>query len=586
MNILKGRINIAAFLTTYDLGYIEYQHRKEINMHMKKQIKSKTCLLLAVTIILGLVAGCGKVEMNSGNTTESLSKYEPIISESKTESTKESKQAEDVVNEVVPEKSETAKAEIPERVADDAYYQLLDTTIQLDAENVQRIDEEIRQIKVDYEHSDLYEIEAAWKEYEKIQYVKYGEPKLIKNRKVDTNELYNLILQNSKEFVANNEFTYYDRDIDIDLIRKAANVIAENINLRLKKNTFIDVGELDKKLSHLIVLTYTGFGSGMYDDGKNILSLNMKMIATQQKQRPEVDAFEMIAKHESNHLVQAFFRGEDENESLDYCIGFCYSFNDVDINSLNYTTIYEACSEMLVLNDYNDGREPMVYYFWIKRMESLVLTNILKDNVTPISLEELTCQHDLDLFLEQFNIADKNDKLEILTMLYALELVNDGSEEFEEKYKQKTGERLTVSKENEYKDSLEESIAITLSKQFYLNLLACMEENQVSLEDVYQLISGFESEMNLLTGYASFKDINKDFVNEYQKIQTQFFELLSQELNVPVTDLTDAYVLYRKNMKNFKKIAWIDEDKNAFLEKMFISRINQKRESVVEVYER
>lgn len=456
---------------------------------------------------------------------------------------------------------------------------------ELSTDEVNCIIDEINKISVNYEKSDMFQIDENITKYNAVATNNYeGYLDIIENNKVNYDLLYRTILNNNQKYNAENGSSHYNMDITDELLSKIVKIMADNIDKKLSNDNYIDVSELNYTLTNLKVFTYVGFGAGGVNDQDDILSINMNTIKSYQEQYPEIDPLEMTVKHECNHLIQARPQINLNNQNFSSNYGFCYKFDDNSINSLYDSWLFEAASEKLVLNDYNDGRKPLVYDYYIKALESLTLSAILQDNVSSTKIENLTFQHDLSLVFDQFGAKTDYQKQEILKMLYAFELINTDGNEFRDNYKEKYGQRFDLYAMDDYRLSLKGSVSLTLTKVFYINLLKGLENKSVSIEDVYQLISIFEDEISRITWYSSKNSYFPEFIENYQKIQMMVFEKIAEKTNLSVDEIASSYSNYHKNLGVYHEIDWLNDDKNKFLSNMFSTRRDQRKESIIEIY--
>lgn len=456
---------------------------------------------------------------------------------------------------------------------------------ELNSDEVNHIINEIKKIDVNYEKSDLFEIDENLTRYNKVIVNSYDNSLgIIENNKVNCDLLYKTVLGNNREYRNGHGSSFYNTDISDELLSRIIEIIASNIDKKLSSDNYINISELNYTLTNLKIFTYNGFGAGGVDNQEDILSIDMNTIENYRKLYPDIDPLEMTVKHECNHLIQAMPQINTNNYTFSSNYGFCYKFDDNSINSLYNSWIFEAASEKMVLNDYDDGRKPLVYDYYINALEALSLSTILLDDTTSVKIENLTFQHNLDLFLEQFGAKNDSEKKEILKMLYSFELINTNGKEFSDNYKEKYGQDLDLYAMGDYCLSLKGSVSLTLSKVFYTNLLTNMENKSVKIEDIYQLISIFEDEISRITWYSSRNDFFPEFIKNYQKIQMFLFEKIAEKTNLSTDEVVSYYNNYHKNLEVYHNISWLNADKNGFLSNMLLTRRNHRKESIIEIY--
>lgn len=456
--------------------------------------------------------------------------------------------------------------------------QLLNTSFVLADDDIDTLINNINEIRVEYKESDLFNIDNCLNDYYSLPESTYGDCVLIRDNKVDANELYNQVIDNNKQYNQEYNFGSYTSDLTEDELIKVINILSDNINKQLSINSKIDIKELDYKLKNLKIFAYQGMGSAKYNALNNMISFNFSMIDTIQKRNAGIDVLEMTVKHETNHLIQAL--PLKDNGSFDSNYGICYHFKNESVNSLYYNFLFEGSSEKTVVNDYNDNRAPLVYDYSISCIESLTLSTILNENNNYNSIENNMMQHDLDQFLNVFSISNDDEKKEILKMLYATELIYFDNDEFAKAYKQKYNTEYDYYAKNNLSNSLSESIAITLSKQFYKNLLTQINNQSVKINDIFALVSIFEDDLNKITWYSNNPQGNESLINQYQKIQIAFFNAISEKTNYSTSEIVSEYQLFHKNKVQNINISWLSQEKKSFFNKIMESRINNRGESL------
>lgn len=448
--------------------------------------------------------------------------------------------------------------------------------VHIDSSINQYIQNYIDSIETNYPYSDFYNVDQALDKYYTIYEYDSVSTGLINNNYVDSNKLYNKVLNNNKIYLDNHESNIY-ASLSNEQVMIACNIIADNINGKLSINN-IDINELDDKLYNLKILKYSSFGYGLYSSDTGIMGLNINSINSLSYKS---DVFESVVRHESNHIIQANSILEKEKEGYNTKFGPSYSWDDLEVNSLYWNWYFEGSAESLNVNDYN--KESLTYPNELKCLDTIKVATILNNNNNIYDLENLSLQSDLENLFDYFDCKSNNDKEEIIKMFYAFNIIyrsdsDSSSTDFINKYKQEYG-NLDL---NSYSNSLKGSISLTLSKQFYRNLFNEITEKDVDLDNILKIICVYENEISRFTWYSSkYSDLN-DFLDKYVKLQDEVFQTLADKTNLSLDEIRDIYENYNKNLNN--NINWLTSDKNDFYNYITSTRKNDKKDSIYNVY--
>ncbi len=434
--------------------------------------------------------------------------------------------------------------------------------------------------KVDYENSKYFQIDEALDKYKNINEYETISSNFIKDGKLEEEALKRRILDNNNQYFADRKSGRYSL-LDSTTFDKVFNALVDSINYQLARGTDIDIAQLDDNLTNLRLFRMTSPGSGMVtDDG--ILAVNLEVIATRQLEYPNVDYLRMTVIHEGNHLMQISSVKEREEEGYSKNLGIAYSWDDLKVNPLLYTWYTESSAEYLKYYQYGEGAENTSYENQVKALEMLTLTTMLKDGADETTFAKLSFQSDLNKLFTLFNCQDDTEKLEILNMMYALEICLNQPTEFTKFYKEQTSSSLDIYS---YQDSLKSSIAQTLTKRFYENLASYMKNNQISLKSIFSMISSFEVEMNRFTKYSNdyYIGSNESFINMYKEIQGEYFEILSNSLDMSIEELSTLYnSYYHDGIANVNN-ATLETTEEDFINRLLQSRQDSRKYTINEI---
>lgn len=535
--------------------------------HLKgklKVMKEKTIKRIAIFSLatLLLVSGCGldkstnKKAFNSNNAY-----YESTIMPSAP--------SQSTTNDLVDIKTSLSEEEL----------KLLEQETSLSELEYSKFISDIHSLPVEYENSEYFQMQQAFSRYENIKEYDTESSNFIKDGKVDEEALRKKVIENNNNYFANKTSGKYSL-LDNATFEKVFRALIDSINYNLQYTPNIDIAQLDDNLTNLRIFRMTTPGSGMVTDDA-IVAVNLEVIATRQSEYPNVDYLRMTVLHEGNHFVQASSVKEREQEGYSKNVGVAYAWDDLAVNPLFYTWYTESSAEHLKFYQYGDGAEITTYENQVKGLEMMTLATLPKEGVDSTSLAKISLQPNLTQLFDLFNCQTKEDQLEILNMMYAMEICYNQPAEFSKFYKEQTGKTLEIYS---YQDSLKGSIAKTLTKSFYENLATYVAKGR-SIKDIFSMISTFELEMARFTRYTNteFMDTNESFLSMYREIQEEFFSLLSKSLNRSVEEITNLYnTYYHDEISNISQ-SNLSSDGKDFINRLLQSRNSNKKRTIAEM---
>ncbi len=393
----------------------------------------------------------------------------------------------------------------------------------VDTSNLESI---IKSKRAHYQYEDLYNTKATLDKYYSIK--EYESPNnflLIdeNNYEINQNKLREVVKENNKNFFANNKKASYSELEESDF-NAIFNTVCYILNYRLKDD--IDKGQLEEKLRNLKIVQYNDSGYGALSDDNTILAINTKNIL----KNGNTTFLNMVATHETNHLVQINSATEEQEEQLyKKNLGILYNFDDENCNALNYQWLEEAAAEELMkynLDEVDAGK--IQYTNQVSALESISFSTIPKEDVDAITLSKLLCQSDLDKVFNLFNCETEEDKIEIINMFYTFETIFDT----------RFCKNNNIIQDNTYKFDNQSAMITTLTKNFYLNLVNSLKNNKESLQNIFYVIDTFETEMNKVSGGSITND-------DYYTIKNEFMNTLGQSIGV--SDITAIYSSFKGN---------------------------------------
>ena len=481
---------------------------------MKKNLKIKKAIIY-LSIIASLTSGCGKNKTNNININFNNNNYV-------------SGEYENAINN---------KNNIDNSITKSDDYNYNSNYITISNESYQQFQDYIKNYNTRYNYESYYKIDEAIAEYTKIKNQK-AEIHTHTINMLTAEELYKIVKQNNKIYLEEKkkEYTasFYNELKDADL-KKVCNIIIDTI--KHYQQNITDIDEVKCILGNLKILSKaTLSNSSVSDDDCLLINLDMintlKIKATSKDQ----DVVEDTISHEAVHLLQ---KSCEDNLKLKYRIGNSYRFDNLDVNPLFYNWFYEGAAEKLS-NNYT-GDTPLVYKYYVNYINSINLSAVL-GNHSIDEAELTTLSHNLDTLFKMFDCETSKDKREIINMMYSLNIIETDDEGFLK--------QISLSNNsNEYikiKRNIKSSVCLTMTKHFYKNLASIVKEKNVTIQDIFYLITVFESDINSHLTYVDenkYQD-NKEFFEEYLTIQNNFFGLIAGNQNLTTDEIEELYNNY------------------------------------------
>ena len=155
-------------------------------------------------------------------------------------------------------------------------------------------------------------------------------------------------------------------------------------------------------------------------------------------------------------------------------------------------------------------------------------------------------------------------------MMYTIDVLQYEREDFYDKYNPVYGEIETEDELVELQRKLKVSICETLTKKFYENLANYMVDNNMAMKDMFYVIRAFEVDINSHLDCASLEkaDTNGPFMENYLKIQNNFFQYVADSSGLSQDEVISNYSSYVPNEDN-KLLNGIDSSKKDFIVKRY-----------------
>ncbi len=501
---------------------------------------------------------------------------------------------------IVEEKSDYEQAlddllnNYDESKVDEYYQSIINSKLQLTAEQRNALVSSIESVEPEYAYSDIYDVESAYNRYQQVNIYDSEVDNVLANRHLDLDKIVNIVKANNAKYKADN-FVFYQEFSDQE-IRDILTVIVDTINYELDNNTFsATLDDLSQNIASLkIFKSPTLDNAAVTDDNCLLVSLSsmesMKNIADNE------NADKIVLAHEAEHLIQKI-SGRARNEmGVERAYGYNLSFKDLPVNSLYQNWLIEGSAENLACKIYDSA--PTTYKTKIGYIDTLTFSLLLNEDFKPYDIERLTQQQSLDKVFETFHCETEEQKMEFLNMMEAINIIQEEPEDFMSIYENKIlGHEASDDDLATMKVELKNGVCTTITKYFYRSLTEKLARENISVSDIFSLISIFEADMNVHITYAKdgAYEARKDFFDNYSNIQNNFFSELAKSLGVSFDDVLGAYQQYNGAIEvkldlSFEPAVYdkmdiecLSNEKDNFVNKIFRNTINNKTASIQEV---
>ncbi|MEG2448034.1 MAG: hypothetical protein RSB45_03140 [Bacilli bacterium] len=437
---------------------------------------------------------------------------------------------------------------------------------------------ESNESKVNYTYENLYNIEESMESY-KIAREKDLQMKHTKSLKgLTASDLYDSVKANNAEYFAipkHKRITFY-KELADEQIKDICEIVMEVIN-QYKDYPNVDIDRVKCVLSDLKMVEGTSFAMAEVDKNR-FFTIMPKMIKIKNMMDNADNSYKKVIMHESVHLLQTYCIDEDKK---DHNIGTFYDFEELPANALYMRWFVEGSTDRCVMNLTKE--EVLTYVSQVGYIDNMKLATILNPKNSIDKVETLCFSGDLEELFNTFSCQTEEEKAEIIKMMYSISITQDGNEDAIQEgfYNKYTGDKEEKGIAILQRD-LRSSVFLTLSKEFYSNLAISIKDNQVSLQDVFFLITVYENNVNLKVKYnkAETYPNYKEFMNHYVEMQDEFFTYLTSGSNLTLADITEEFNQYALNTTNVSgqkyqdkqgekiyncELKWLDDQRKDFI---------------------
>ena len=459
-----------------------------------------------------------------------------------------------------------------ELTLDDYSLAIINSKVSFEQNSMDEFTNYVKNINVKYPYSDLYDTRSLLDKYNKL--IKYNPSNInyFVNNTISAETLFSIVKENNHNANLSQNAKMSDSNL-----KEICTIMSNLLNDYAKQND-ADLNLLSEKIKNLKILKISEFSNGYYDTTNGKMGFNIANLKSKSN-----DFFKKTIEHETYHFIQGSSLNEIDKSGIVERYGISYKFLDVDVNSLSWPWYYEGAAEYLTGNR-NNTKVNDVYSAQVKSIDTIKSATILSNKTDINEFENLSLSSNMNKLFDYFGCQNLEDKIEILNLMYAYNIkfnMNFSSADFFAKYKSIYGQSLSniIAKKE-----LNNSIAQTLSKQFYKNLGEVLKEKQVSVKEIFSLISVFENEISREIWYNSNQNTLTGFFEIYDDIQTNFFDIIAKKLGVSTEDIQYSYDSYNKEIiVDGNSISFLNSEKKQFYQYIVETRKNDKMNSINQV---
>lgn len=403
-----------------------------------------------------------------------------------------------------------------------------------------------------YPYSELFGISAAMNKMQESRNLtgehQYSFFKADKTVSVD--KLLEVVKKNNAEYRKDTVKKNMTKEFSDKRLKTYCEWIAETVNWQIEKHSDFDFETVGCVLGNLKIVEKNSTNYGGFDCKSGVMSINPKMIKATGKKD---DYEKFIFTHEAIHMLQsgcADMKGEDiEN------YGVSYNFSELSVNPLKLSWLYEGSAELNAAQFRNT--DISTYKAFVAFIKSLDLATLVNDTSNAGMMENICFGHNPeDLYRE---LGFENEQA-AAAFLYSAEIMITKPDEFFKAYGNESADKTEFVNRN-----IKPAVYETLSKVFYRNIAQRLCNTEMSLNDVFCLISLHEAQINkqLQLGSKESQEIYKSYTDEYAKLKEKFFELAGAGNAENISGKYGEYKLKYENNTEYinADFGWLDEGK-------------------------
>ena len=436
-------------------------------------------------------------------------------------------------------------------------------TIRINGESYNEISNYINYENIECPYSELFGIKQALAERENREFVvkKHTYDFFEGKKEVDVEKLYDTVKKNNDEYL-NGISKHFNKKLSNSKLKKSCKIVADTINWGINNIEGIDLDELGCILGNLKILNRGTMNLGTFNDKNDLLNVSPSMINAKKERNGNADMYELTICHETMHILQCRCTDVPQSED-DSFIGTSYRFQNLEVNPLKSSWLYEASAELNATQKYYSL--PTTYTYMIDNLETISLVSLLDNCVEAQQLEKLCFTKEHEKLYKQIGFDDEEKSI---AFLYVVELLRNKPEDFKNAY-----EKMYNTKIDDYGEFLKRTynpyfVEVT-SKLLYKNLAKQLLENDMPLNDAFYIISLYELDLLKDIPFDSIEVREKYFsvYEDYISLRNKFLECIQEYILEDVKVLFENYEINYgdDNVYANATFKWLDENKSEYL---------------------
>lgn len=399
----------------------------------------------------------------------------------------------------------------------------------------------VMQIQPEYAYEEMYQLEEVKKRLNFDARVEnHPFSALNESGKLDAAHLAELVKENNNRFLATKPFGY--KPVEEDYLAELCDFIVFVVDAMAEKYPDIDWPRVHCNLGNLKILYDTGMLSYAQVSQEMILSISKNNTSIVLNMKGE-DGFSRVLTHEIMHIIQIGCVCENI-ENCGRRAGIAVYWDDFTLNTTDWTWMVEGSAERQMCS--LTGGEAVSYQYKMDYLCSMTMSVLLRDSVKADTMETLCFYDDPQLLFDAFGCENEAQRDELLKMIITLQVLQMQPKSFHLAYKEQNGTDLTADPDamDQFSYSLKPAVCMTLAKEFYENLIPFLQENALSCNDLFFLITLFEGHLNQHLNYHNpdKAEVNQPFITAYNTMRSALFAALEQ--NHPGLDMGELYAAY------------------------------------------
>lgn len=442
-----------------------------------------------------------------------------------------------------------------------------DLKVCLTKEQADHYIDSIEQFAPIYKYEDLYQLDKA---LEKEKSYKKAKTHSSMISEITGDAIYETVIKNNKAYLDSLDAFAYEEFKKKEL-KKICKKIADVVNNQIEISEDVDQDEMKCKLNRLVVLKndIMMVNACVTSDYRMLISPDTISIV----KGKDKDVMMDIVTHETIHLVQMECPDTIAlNGNFEARYGFSTDYDELEVNSLSLLWLVEASAEKCMCT--YENIEPITYEYMVGYLESLALTELVNDDYRVGDMEHLIYKDTVEDLYDFFDAKTDSEKRELLNMLYSIQIIEQEPEDLKKAYDDYLGHEADENEFGQLLSNAKCNALLTISRLFYKNLTKKLSERDISIGDVFYMISVYELDLNnhITYNYSGGYERKKSVIEQYLQIQDEFFATIAPNVNMTKDELIDSFNAYTykyigddgTEVANYN-LSWLGNDKIDYL---------------------